>query len=257
MPRETIHLKTPEEIEIMAKGGRMLAKVIDEIKHNARVGVSLEKLDRLAFRLIKEFGAEPAFLGYCPEGAEKAYPATICASLNNVVVHGVPDKKILKSGDVLKLDLGLRYRGLCVDAAVTVGIGEVSSGAKKMMEVTQTALAFAIEVAKPGKRIGDIGYTIEKYVTKNGLKVIRGLTGHGIGKKLHEEPVVFNFGSLGRGLKLQPGLTIAIEPMTSMGSPDIVQLKDESYATSDGSLSAQFEHTIAITEDGARILTLL
>lgn len=257
MPQSKIYLKTHEEIEIMARGGRMLAQVIDEIKSNARAGVSLEKLDRLAFALIKKAGAEPAFLGYCPEGASKAYPSTICASLNDVVVHGVPDKKILKSGDVLKLDMGLRYRGLCVDAAVTVGIGEVSSGVKKMMDVTKTALALAIEAAKPGKKIGDIGYAIEKYVEKNGLKVVRGLTGHGIGKKLHEEPVVFNFGSPGRGLKLQPGLTIAIEPMVSMGSADVIQLKDESYATADGSLSAQFEHTIAITDKGVRILTVI
>lgn len=256
MPQSKIHLKTPEEIEIMARGGKILAGIMDEVALNARAGVSLEKLDRLASRLIKESGSTPAFLGYRPEGTSRAYPAAICASLNEVVVHGVPSGRVLKSGDILKLDFGLSYRGLCVDAAVTVGIGEISPEAKKMIKATREALHAAIAVAGPGKKLGDIGYAIETYARKNNLKIVQGLTGHGIGKKLHEEPVVYNFGSPHRGYILQSGLTIAIEPMTSMGSPQIVQLEDESYATADGSLSAHFEHTIAITDKGVRVLTL-
>lgn len=255
MPYKNIHLKSPEEIEIMATGGKKLAIVMAEVEKNAREGVTLLQLDALAFKLIKEAGATPAFLGYKPEGASRAYPATICASLNNVVVHGIPTKRVLKSGDVLKLDFGLRYEGLCLDAAVTVGIGEISHMAKKLIQVTKDALAEAIRFVKPGKQLGDIGYAIEHYVTRHHLEVVRGLTGHGIGKNLHEEPTVFNFGSRGHGLKLKPGLIIAIEPMVAIGIGDIVQLPDESYATRDGSLSAQFEHTVAITETGVRVLT--
>lgn len=257
MTKAKIHLKTPAEIEMMAKGGKLLAGIMDEVAKNARIGVSLEKLDRLAFRLIKKAGALPAFLGYHPEGTSRAYPATICASLNEVVVHGVPNQRVLKQGDILKLDFGLSYQGLCVDAAVTVGIGEISPEAKKMIKATRDALYAAIQAAGPGRKLGDIGYAIETCAHKNNLKIVHGLTGHGIGKKLHEEPVVYNFGSPHRGHMLQPGLTIAIEPMTSMGSAQIVQLGDESYATADKSLSAHFEHTIAITDKGTRILTMI
>ena len=257
MTQSKIHLKTPAEIEVMARGGKILAGIMDEVAKNARTGVSLEKLDRLAFRLIKEAGATPAFLGYRPEGTSRPYPATICASINEVVVHGVPNGRVLKEVEILKLDFGLSYQGLCVDAAVTVAIGEISPEAKKMVKATREALYAAIQAAGPGKKLGDIGHAIEVCARKNNLKIVQGLTGHGIGKKLHEEPVVYNFGSPHRGQVLQPGLTIAIEPMTSMGSAQIVQLEDESYATADGSLSAHFEHTIAITDKGARVLTML
>src|SRR3989344_5251222 len=160
MTQSKIHLKTLAEIETMAVGGKILAGIMDEVAKNARTGVSLEKLDRLAFRLIKKAGATPAFLGYRPEGTAKPYPATICASINEVVVHGVPNGRVLKQGEILKLDFGLSYEGLCVDAAVTVAIGEISPEAKKMVKATRDALYAAIQAARPGKKLGDIGYAI-------------------------------------------------------------------------------------------------
>ena len=252
-----ITIKTARELETMALAGKLLAKVILEVSQNAKVGISLEALDRLAYKLIQEAGATPAFLGYRPAGAERPYPKTICTSVNDVVVHGVPSKYILRSGDLLSLDFGLRLDGLCADAAVTVGIGSVSAETAKLIKVTHEALARGIAEMKAGKHLGDIGYAIERYVTRSGFKVVRGLTGHGIGRELHEEPPVYNFGKKGKGELLREGMVLALEPMVSAGSPDIIQREDEGYATADHSLSAHFEHTVAVTKDGPQILTEL
>lgn len=251
------YIKTKEEIELMRQSGQILAGVIEKVGQNAREGVSLIQLDRLANRLIKEAGATPAFLGYQPEGAEKPYPATICASLNEVVVHGVPTGRILKSGDILKLDFGLFYKGFCSDSAITVAIGEISEEAAHLIETTKKALYAGIREARIGNRLGDIGFAIQSVVERNSFKVVRGLTGHGIGKALHEEPVVYNSGQTGKGLILKSGMVLAIEPMTATGNDRIVQRKDESYATADSSLSAHFEHTVAVTESGPQILTVV
>lgn len=241
----------------MAEGGKILAGIIKEVSVAAKEGVSLLELDELAFKLTKAAGAEPAFLGYRPEGATRAYPATICASLNEVVVHGVPDKRVLKSGDVLKLDFGLFYKGFCTDSAVTIAIGEISREALKLIKITRESLEAAIREVQIGKTLGDIGFAVESSAVKNGFKPVRGLTGHGIGERLHEDPVVYNFGKRGSGLQITPGLVIAIEPMISAGSDRIKMLNDEGYATIDGSLSAHFEHTVAVTKDGTKVLTTI
>src|SRR3989344_2922884 len=250
-----INLKSKKEIETMAAGGKILAGVLEEGRRAAKEGMSLLELDALASQLIKKSGAEPAFLGYRPEGADKPYPATICASVNEVVVHGVPTKYVLKKGDVLKIDVGLGYGGLFVDTATTVMIEPVTEMARRLVKATEESLGIAMREAKPGRHLEDIGFAVNKFVSRNRFKVVRSLTGHGIGKEFHEEPVIYNFGVKGRGPVLAPGMVMAIEPIISAGSDKIIQLKDESYATADGSISAHFEHTVAITEKGPVILT--
>ncbi len=249
------NLKTKSEIEIMAEGGKILAQVRDRLAKEAKEGIALRELDELAEKLIREAGAVPAFLGYQPGGAEKPYPASICASLNEVIVHGLPTNRKLKSGDILKIDLGVLYKSFYTDTAITIGIGQISPEAKKLISATKKCLELAIENCQIGKTVGDIGFIINKYARSEGFKVIKGLTGHGIGKRLHEEPTVYNEGREEMGLKIIPGMVLAIEPMLSAGDPEIIQLEDESYATRDGSLSSQFEHTVAITENGAYIIT--
>jgi methionyl aminopeptidase len=248
-------LKTPAEIEIMADAGRRLASVVDCLKREARVGVTTIFLDKLARKLIRESGAEPAFLGYKPAGAVKPYPYAICASLNDVVVHGLPSDRALKDGDLLKIDLGLKYRGFYSDSAITIPIGNVGRAAEKLVRITREALDIGIAEARPGKTVGDIGYAIEKYVVSHKLSVVRSLTGHGIGRELHEEPQVLNFGRKGTGEELVAGMVLAIEPMVAMGSGATKQLADDSFVTADGSLAAHWEHTVAITEEGPRVLT--
>ncbi len=248
-------IKNDDEIKKIELAGKILSSVLKQVATAALEGTSLLFLDALARKLIKEAGAEPSFLGYQPHGAGKPYPAVICASLNEVVVHGVPTERHLKSGDVLKIDLGVRYDGWNADAAITVGIGELSPKAKNLIEVTRRALTLGIQAAKPGKHLGDIGAAIQSYVTRNGFSVVKGLTGHGIGRELHEEPAVLNEGKRGAGLLLEPGMALAIEPMVSAGSGEIVKLLDDGYATADNSLSAHFEHTIVLTERGSKIVT--
>lgn len=250
-----INLKTKSEIQIMAEGGKILAEVRDRLVKEAKEGIALRELDELAEKLIREAGAVPAFLGYQPGGAEKTYPASICTSVNEVIVHGLPTKYKLKSRDILKIDLGVLYKKFYTDTAVTVGIGQISTQAEKLIAATKKALELAIENCQIGKTIGDIGFIINKHARSQEFKVVKGLTGHGIGKKLHEEPIVYNEGREGMGSKLVSGMVLAIEPMLSAGDPEIIQLEDESYTTRDNSLSAQFEHTVAISENGPYILT--
>lgn len=239
----------------MAEGGAMLARVLQELKKVTRAGVPTIELDQLARRLIIEAGAKPAFLHYRPAGARRAYPYTLCVSVNDVVVHGQPSVYKIREGDIVSLDLGLRYKDLYLDAAITVAVGDVGAQAKKLIAVAEEALTAAIKVAKPGNTLGDIGAVVEKVTKKNKFSVVEGLTGHGIGRALHEDPAVFNVGQRGRGEELEAGLVIAIEPMIAIGGGEIRQLLDESYGTADGSLAAHFEHTVAITAKGPRILT--
>lgn len=251
-------IKTSEQIEIMAEGGRRLAEVIAVLRKAVAPGVTTLELDRLARMRIEAFGDVPAFLHYRPAGAQKAYPFTLCASVNDVVVHGQPSGYALREGDIVKIDLGLRHEGLYLDSAVTVPVGDMTKIPKevqKLINVTEESLMLGIKEAKPGKRLGDIGYAIERVVLKNGFSVAEGLTGHGIGEALHEDPSVFNFGDRHTGMLLKEGMVIAIEPMVAIGNGDIVQLKDEGYGTIDRSWSAHFEHTVAITAKGPRILT--
>lgn len=252
-----ITLKTPEEIEIMAEGGRILGNVLRELEIAARAGVTTKELDAAAHKMILRAGMKPAFLHYRPQGAAHGYPATLCTSVNEVVVHGIPSGYVLKNGDVLKLDCGLRHKGLFLDAARTVGIGKISAEAKKLMTATETALKEGIKEARPGKTLGDIGFAIARIAQKNGFSVVDGLTGHGIGHELHEDPYVLNFGFRGGGEPLREGMVIAMEPMFAAGGGAIRELADGSYAVRDGSLTAQFEHTVAITKEGSRILTMV
>lgn len=249
--------KTQKEIEIMAESGKILAGVMRKVVAEAKAGVTLLALDRLAFSLIKEAGAEPAFLHYRPEGAHTAYPASICASVNEVVVHGVPNEYVIRDGDLVKLDFGVRHKGYCSDAAMTVGVGNISKVAHDLMEATRNALLAAIREMITGNTLGDIGATIQESVERRGFKVIRDLTGHGIGKKLHEEPSVYNYGKRGEGLVLEPGMVFALEPITSVSTNRVRQAADDSFITSDGSISAHFEHTVVVTHEGPRILTVL
>lgn len=248
-------IKTDQEIQKIKIAGKILSAAAKELLKIADVGISLKELDLFAKNFIIKAGAQPAFLGYHPYGAKKPYPNSICASINDVIVHGLPTAYKLKSGDILKLDFGVVYGGYYADAAWTIGVGKITPEAQKLIETTKQTLDVAIEECRPGKTTGDIGFAINNFVKKNRFKVAKGLTGHGIGKELHEDPTVFNEGQRGSGVKLQPGMVLAIEPMITAGLPQIVQNKDDSYSTADGSLSAHFEHTIVITEREPLILT--
>ncbi len=248
-------LKKSNEIEIMADAGRRLAHILDMLKAEVKIGVRTMEIEEASMRLIKEAGAKPAFLGYRPAGSDVGYPYSICVSVNEVVVHGQPSEYVVKDGDVVKLDLGLKLKGWYVDSAITIGVGSISSEARKLITVTREALALGIKAARAGATTGDVGSVIERYVMSNKFGVVHSLIGHGIGKNLHEDPAVPNFGRPGEGVLLEPGMVIAIEPMVCVGSGKVKQLADEGFASSDGSLSAHFEHTVAITPTGPKILT--
>lgn len=248
-------LKTEEEIKIMAEAGRRLARVVKALKAMVGEGITTKEIDVEAKRLIEEAGCIPAFLNYKPGGASRAYPATICASINSGIVHGLPSNYKLKSGDLLKLDLGLIYEKFYSDMAVTLPIGKVSKENLELISVTREALERGIAAAQPGNTLGDIGYAIGSFVKKNKFSVVEGLTGHGIGRKLHEDPYVFNDGRPGEWDVLKPGMVLALEPMVAAGKSRIRQLEDDSFVTADGSMAAHFEHTVVITEKGNKILT--
>lgn len=249
------HIYSPEEIEGVAASGRIVARVCDALRQKIRVGVTLARLDAYARRLTHESGAEPAFLGYRPAGAARPYPAALCTSLNDVIVHGVPTDYALRDGDVLKIDFGVRYKRFFSDAAFTIGVGSISGVAARLIAAAERALRDAIQEARAGNTLGDIGWRIHKTVTSQGFAVAQGLTGHGIGYALHEEPSVHNYGERGMGMRLVPGMIFAIEPMITSGESAIIQRKDDAWATKDGSISAHFEHTVAVTEADPRVLT--
>jgi methionyl aminopeptidase len=251
-----ITFKTPENIEVMARGGKILANVLAALRKETKAGVVTKDLDTLARDLIVASGAKPAFLNYRPDGARAPYPWTLCVSLNDVVVHGQPSDYVIKDGDIVKLDLGLKYEKWYLDAAITVGVGKISKEAEKLIAATHDALAAGINAAKVGNTFGDLGYAIESVVRKHGFSVADNLIGHGIGRDLHEDPAVLNFGRKGDGEPIEEGMVIAVEPMVSAGGGAVkIRQADESFATRDGSLAAHFEHTVAITSRGPRILT--
>ncbi len=251
-----IIIKTKEEIDILRAGGKRLSAILAKVAGIVRPGISTYELDQYAYELIKEGGDEPAFLGYKPEGHRKAFPASLCTSVNSEVVHGIPRKdKILKEGDIICIDLGLKHKGLFTDHAVTVAVGAISKESQKLLDATREALALGIEQAIAGNTVGDIGHAIESFVNKR-YGIVRELSGHGVGKYIHEDPYVPNFGKKGKGAKLIPGMVIAIEPMLNIGRADIVSMSDGyTIKTADGSRSAHFEHTILITEGEPEILT--
>lgn len=248
------HLKSPQEIAVMARAGNILAKVLGGLKKHARAGVTTKELDELACKLVLHYGARPAFLGYGED--QKKFPASLCISVNDEVVHGLPSGRVLQGGDVVGLDFGVLLDGFYADGAVTVGIGKIPPQAQKLLEVAESALKLGIDAARIGNRIGDIGHAVQTYAQKHGFGVIRQLVGHGIGRNLHEAPQVPNFGKPGMGEELREGMVIAIEPMVAMGGWEVVLAPDGwAYKTADGSLAAHFEHTVAITKKGPRILT--
>ena len=246
-----IRYKTKEDINKLKKAGSLLGELLDKLEGLVKPGVSTLDLEKYAQEFMKKSGARPLFKGH------QGYPAVTCISVNEEVVHGIPSpNKILKSGDVVGIDSGLWLDNVCVDAARTFPVGAVSDKANKLLEVTQEALRRGIEQAVPGNHVGDIGHAIQSYVEAQGMSVVRGLVGHGVGFDLWEEPQVPNFGEAGQGLELKEGLVIAIEPMVTLGGWQIATLSDGwTIVTQDGSLSAQFEHTIAITKKGPLILT--
>lgn len=254
-----IRLKTHEEIEILREGGKRLAEILSILAQKVLSGVSTFYLEEEARQLIKEGGDKPAFLGYTPQGAKRPFPAALCVSINDEIVHGIPneEEKIIREGDLVSLDFGITHRGLITDAAVTVGAGAIDEESSKLIEVTRKSLEAGIKAAMPGNTIGDIGAAISAVVKTSPFFLADDLVGHGVGFQVHEDPYVPNFGIKGQGEKLVPGLVIALEPMVNIGT-SAIKLSPDGYtfSTRDGSRSAHFEHSIAITEEGNIILTL-
>lgn len=244
-------LKSPAELALMREAGRIVCEVLDALEAAVAPGVTTWDLDQLAERLSAEKGARPAFKGY------QGFPASLCASVNEEVVHGIPSRrKRLAEGDLVKLDFGVVYRGLYGDSARTVPVGKVSEEARRLVEATRGALERAIEVMRPGNRLGDIGHAVQRHVEARGYSVVRDFSGHGIGRRLHEEPSVPNWGTAGSGLRLKAGMVLAVEPMVNAGAEEVRVLEDDWTAvTQDGRLSAHFEHTVLVGEGGPEVLT--
>jgi len=242
--------KTPEQVDKMAAAGEILVRCLHMLAAKARPGVTTEELDAAAEKLIRSQGAVPAFKGY------RGFPASICASPNSMVVHGIPGPYELKRGDVLAVDVGVIKDGWVADAAMTLPIGPVEEGARKLLDVTKAALFAGVEQMQPGNRLGDVSAAIQRAVEIEGLSIIRTLVGHGIGREMHEEPQVPNFGTAGKGPLLEEGTVLAVEPMVNAGGA-LVRMGDDGWAvySDDGSLAAHFEFTVAVTADGPRILT--
>ncbi|MEJ7818724.1 MAG: type I methionyl aminopeptidase [Rubrobacteraceae bacterium] len=243
--------KSKSELETMREGGRITSACLKMLADNVREGVTTKDLDRLAEEFIYDHGGKPEFKGY------QGFPASICASPNSMIVHGIPDSYTLKQGDIISLDVGVRYEGFVTDSATTVAVGEVGRETEGLLETTRRCLAAATEQMRAGKRLGDVGYAIQSVAESRGYGVVRDLVSHGVGRAMHEDPQIPNYGDPGTGFRLLPGMTFAIEPMITLGSYDISisELDGWSIYTADGSLAAHFEHTIAVTENGPMVLT--
>ncbi|MEX0917206.1 MAG: type I methionyl aminopeptidase [Candidatus Paceibacterota bacterium] len=253
-----IKIKTKEEIEKLKEGGKLLAQVLREASAKVAPGVSTDAINDFVDHRMREFGGTPAFLGYQPRGARRPFPGAVCISVNEEIVHGIPneDPRVLKEGDIVSLDAGLTYHGLITDSAVSVIAGVGDEKARKLLNVTREALMVGIKAAQPGKRTGDIGHAIETFVKQYEYSFPVELGGHGVGHKVHEDPNIPNYGNEGEGEELVVGMVIALEPMLHEGKADIEVLPDDyTIVTKDGSRSAHFEHTVAITENGPEILT--
>jgi methionyl aminopeptidase len=250
--------KSASELELMRHAGAVLAETITRVVEAVAPGVTTLELDRIAARAIAEAGAEPSFLGYGAGGGRIPFPATICASINEEIVHGIPSAdRVLRDGDLVSLDFGAIWEGFHADSAVTVFVGSPpGDDAKRLSEATEAALDAAIAVVRPGGRLSDIGHAIEQAAIAQGLGIVREYGGHGIGRAMHEDPFIQNWGAAGRGPELKPGLVIAIEPMLTLGGDATRVLPDGwTVDTADGSLAAHFEHTVAVTETGVEVLT--
>ena len=254
-----IIIKTPDEIELIRQGGKRLAFVLHKVAEMVKPGISTYELDKYAEKLIMDMGDYPAFLNYKPDMQKSPYPASLCVSINDEIVHGIPSKdRILKEGDIISLDLGLKHKNHFTDMAITVGVGEIPKSSQKLLEITEKALMVGISAARVPNRIGDIGHAIESFVRKHKYGIVDVLAGHGVGKAIHEDPYIPNFGKAGTGAKLQKGMVIALEPMLNAGTKNVKLAKDDwTFKTADGKRSAHFEHTILITDDEPEILTLL
>lgn len=254
-----IVIKSEREIALMRRAGQIVAKVLEAIRERVRPGITTGELDELAERIIRAEGAIPSFKGYDGGSDRPPFPATICASVDNEVVHGIPSRqRVLEEGQILSVDVGAIYQGYHGDAAITVPVGKVSELARRLMEVTEGALYAGIAAARAGNRLGDISHAIQSYVESRGFSVVREYTGHGIGREMHEGLQVLNFGEPGRGVRLRAGMTLALEPMVNVGDWRTRVLADGwTVVTYDGSLSAHFEHTILVRDGEAEILTRL
>jgi methionyl aminopeptidase len=244
--------RSQAEIAKLRRVNQLVGRILAELRQMVRPGVTTAQIDALAEQRVREAGAEPAFKGY------HGYPATVCASVNEQVVHGIPSARALNEGDVVSIDMGARLDGFFGDSAVTVPVGQVSDNATALLRVTEEALFHGIEAVKPGARVSDIGASVQQHVEAHGFSVVREFVGHGIGTALHEDPQIANYGPGGRGPRLSEGMVLAIEPMVNAGKADVKVLADGWTAvTRDGSLSAHFEHTVVVTGEGCEILTLL
>jgi methionyl aminopeptidase len=248
--RGGIVIKTPEQIERMAAAGAIQARCLRVLRSKCRPGVTTGELDQAAERFIASQDAEPSFLGY------RGFPGSICTSPNSMVVHGIPGQYELRRGDLLSLDVGVTKDGWVADAAITVPVGDITPEARHLLDVTEGALHAGVEQVRPGNHLSDVSHAIQRTVEIEGFSIIRSLVGHGIGRDMHEDPQIPNFGEPGRGPELEPGMVLAIEPMVNAGGPEI-RMGDDGWAvySADGSLAAHFEFTVAVTEDGPRVLT--
>jgi methionyl aminopeptidase len=246
-----ISIKSQREIEIMRRSGKITAKTLTMLISAAKPGMTTGQLDKLAEASIRSMGGVPTFIGY------NGYPSSICASVNDEVVHGMPGDRVLSDGDILSIDIGTTLEGYVSDSAITIAIGTVSEAAQRLMKVTQECLMLGIAEMTVGKHVGDIGYAVQQHAEANGYGVVRALVGHGVGRKMHEDPQVPNFGVRGQGPQLRAGLVLAVEPMITEGTFEVETLDDGwTVVTEDGKLAAHFEHTIAVTDQGPKILTL-
>jgi len=247
-----IGIKSKIEIKIMREGGKILAQIMEELKEKVKAGITTKELDRLAESLIFKYKVKPSFKGH------EGYPAALCTSINEEIVHVLPSKRILKEGDIISLDLGILYKGFHSDMAVTLAVGDIELETRRLLKATKKALKRGIKKARVGNTFGDVSNTIQRYVEDQGFNVVRELCGHGIGKELHEEPQILNYGKRKTGPEIKEGMCFCLEPMLTMGGYEIKRSKDGfGFETKDGSLSAHFEYTLTITKKGCQILTAL
>lgn len=247
-----ISIKTPQEIEIMAEGGKILASIMKELKKKVKPGIQTRELDRAAQALILKYGGKPSFKDY------EGYPASLCTSINQEIVHALPSKRILKEGDIISLDLGFLYKGFHTDMALTLPVGNIEPEVGRLLRATKKALKRGIKKARVGNTFGDISNTIQRHIEGQDFSAIRELCGHGIGRELHEEPQILNYGKRHTGPEIKEGMCFCLEPMLSMGKAELKKSKDDfGFETQDGSLSCHFEHTIAVTRRGILVLTKL
>src|SRR5512135_948762 len=257
----SIELKTREQIAILREAGRIVAEVYEVLRPHVVSGVTTLDLDRMAEEYIRKRGAIPVYKGYVPAGGHgiPPFPGTICASVNEVICHGIPSQKMrLKEGDIIGVDIGVKFQGWCGDSCMTYAVDKIDPVSQRLLDVTKRSLELAIEQAQPDNHLGDIGFAIQRHVETNGFSVVREYTGHGLGRNLHEAPTVLHHGQRGKGLRLRSGMVFTIEPMVNAGQPETKLLADHwTVRTADGSRSAQYEHSLAITDSGPEVLTTL